>query len=245
MPSRNTHKWLLPVLSQNYVAVDQKEPLELSGYGQEEPTRRNSSKAYFYNAMFFLLGALVCLSLFFWFPRSDGISSTPGIPQFKSSWKEDARFSAERNDSESVVACASLNSRFIWVENPIQKGLQPSWPEGASRQMYSIAGFHQLHCTYVIYFAWNALRNNGPSVLDNAFPGTGGHYTIGGHFGHCLEIIRNALMCYADPTLEPTLDMDGETISEIGLASGWGTLHTCKNYEKLVTWIDAQEKAVV
>jgi hypothetical protein len=98
--------------------------------------------------------------------------------------------------------------------------------------------------SYVIYFAWNALRNNGPSVLDNAFPGTGGHYTIGGHFGHCLEIIRNALMCYADPTLEPTLDMDGETISEIGLASGWGTLHTCKNYEKLVTWIDAQEKAV-
>ena len=97
--------------------------------------------------------------------------------------------------------------------------------------------------SYVIYFAWNSLRNNGPSVLDNAFPGTGGHYTIGGHFGHCLEIIRNALMCYADPTLEPTLDMDGETINEIGLASGWGTLHTCKNYEKLVTWIDAQEKA--
>jgi hypothetical protein len=84
----------------------------------------------------------------------------------KSSWKEDPRFSVERNDSESAVAWASMNSSeffsaqriyaslcslhetgFIWVENPIQKGLQPSWPEGASRQMYSIAGFHQLHCT--------------------------------------------------------------------------------------------------
>jgi hypothetical protein len=84
----------------------------------------------------------------------------------KSSWKEDPRFAVERNDSESAVAWASMNSSeffssqliyaslcslhetgFIWVENPIQKGLQPSWPEGASRQMYSIAGFHQLHCT--------------------------------------------------------------------------------------------------
>jgi hypothetical protein len=29
MPSRDTQKWLLPVPSQDYVAVDQKEPLEL------------------------------------------------------------------------------------------------------------------------------------------------------------------------------------------------------------------------
>lgn len=84
--------------------------LAISGYGQEESTRRSSSKTYFYNAIFFLLGALACLSLLFWFPRSDGIPPTPGIPQCTfSQWYGD--FAADFR--VSVYRCYQLHSQII------------------------------------------------------------------------------------------------------------------------------------
>lgn len=33
------------------------------------------------------------------------------------------------------------------------------------------------------------------------------------------------------------MEEDGR-VSEAGIASGWGTKHTCRNYDKLVNWID-------
>ena len=82
----------------------------------------------------------------------------------------------------------------------------------------------------------------GPSVLDDEFPNSRGEYTIGSHFSHCVEIIRQALMCYSDATLEPMLETDGETVSEIGLASGWGTKHTCRNFDEFTEWVDTHAK---
>jgi hypothetical protein len=48
-------------------------------------------------------------------------------------------------------------------------------------------------------------------------------------------------MCHADPTLEPMIDLDGETISEDGLSSGWSTVHTCRDFNKWTEWLDAQD----
>ena len=94
----------------------------------------------------------------------------------------------------------------------------------------------------VIHFAWHRLLENGSKILEDEFPGSRGEYTIGGHFSHCVEIIRQALMCYADATLEPMLEENG-TISEIGLATGWGVKHTCRSFDKLMDWVDGQDAA--
>jgi hypothetical protein len=93
----------------------------------------------------------------------------------------------------------------------------------------------------VIRFAWHSLLRNGSSVLAEEYPGSFAEYTIGGHFEHCVEIVRQALMCYADPTLEPMLEEDG-SVSDAGIATGWGAKHQCRNYEKIVDWIDEQPK---
>ena len=92
----------------------------------------------------------------------------------------------------------------------------------------------------MIRFAWHTLLQDGREALEAEFPGTFGEYTIGGHFEHCVEIVRQALVCFADATLGPMMGEDGR-ISEAGIATGWGALHTCKNFDSLVSWVDGQE----
>lgn len=62
-------------------------------------------------------------------------------------------------------------------------------------------------------------------------------------------MIRQALECFADPTLEPMLNDDGVTLSDgsedgsVGLASGWGgTPHVCRDIKALTEWVDAAEQ---
>jgi hypothetical protein len=94
----------------------------------------------------------------------------------------------------------------------------------------------------VIKYAWNTILDKGNTTLDHIYPGMEDapedeSYTIGSHFSHCVEIVRQALECYADPTLEPLLTDTGDHSAL--LASGWGTKHTCRNFEKLTEWVDA------
>jgi hypothetical protein len=63
--------------------------------------------------------------------------------------------------------------------------------------------------------------------------------TIDSHFTHCLEMIRQALMCHADPALEPMTSEDGEAFAV--KAGGWGTRHTCRDIDKWTEWIDEHD----
>jgi hypothetical protein len=67
-------------------------------------------------------------------------------------------------------------------------------------------------------------------------------YSVEGHVSHCLDMIRQALECHADPTLEPMMLDDGVT-QEGNLASGWGgTPHMCRNFAMLTSWINAPKQ---
>lgn len=94
----------------------------------------------------------------------------------------------------------------------------------------------------VVRFAWHTLLNNGSAALEQPFPGQAHFsegYTIGSHMGHCVEIIRHALTCYADATLEPLFQEDGIHPSK-EIASGWGVHHTCRNLDSLTSWADSK-----
>ena len=55
------------------------------------------------------------------------------------------------------------------------------------------------------------------------------------HVRHCLDLLRQTLMCYADTTLE----LKDENSNGV---RGFGTQHICRNWEQLVQWTsDAQE----
>ena len=50
------------------------------------------------------------------------------------------------------------------------------------------------------------------------------------HVRHCLDYLRQAIMCHADTNIEPV-------IPELGGAKGFGVGHRCRNYDELMGWI--------
>lgn len=51
---------------------------------------------------------------------------------------------------------------------------------------------------------------------------------------HCIEMLRQAVRCQADPTLDVTYPLPGD--SETPASLGWGTSHICRNYDMLFEW---------
>ena len=61
-------------------------------------------------------------------------------------------------------------------------------------------------------------------------------HTSPAHIRHCIDLIRQSLMCNADTTIEVKDE-------EINGVRGFGTLHQCKNWRGLVRWTEeTQEK---
>jgi hypothetical protein len=49
------------------------------------------------------------------------------------------------------------------------------------------------------------------------------------HFRHCVDLLRQALMCQPDTTVEVKDEA-------IGGVKGFGTEHQCKDWDQLVEW---------
>jgi hypothetical protein len=67
------------------------------------------------------------------------------------------------------------------------------------------------------------------------------------HAHHCLDHLRQAVLCAADTTLEPTSLSDGVSSHHMDEASananakvdlGAAPLHTCKNWTAVKRWIE-------
>jgi hypothetical protein len=86
-----------------------------------------------------------------------------------------------------------------------------------------ITGIHQLHCLRIILSTYGALRLEGTNYIDDA------------HLAHCFDYIRQGLMCSIDTTIEGNSTEYGE---------GWGSVHVCKDYSKVVNWIDHQTEGL-
>ena len=50
------------------------------------------------------------------------------------------------------------------------------------------------------------------------------------HIRHCIDLLRNALMCQADTTVEVKNDA-------LGGVTGFGTEHRCVDWERLMAWV--------
>ena len=50
------------------------------------------------------------------------------------------------------------------------------------------------------------------------------------HVRHCIDYLRQSLMCHADTNLEPIIE-------ELGGATGFGSEHKCRNFEKIKGWV--------
>ncbi|KAI2614926.1 hypothetical protein GGR54DRAFT_324394 [Hypoxylon sp. NC1633] len=85
---------------------------------------------------------------------------------------------------------------------------------------HGVAVFHQLHCLNAIRLAyWAAVDGTSNS-----------HMSRPAHVRHCIDYIRQALMCHADTNLEPIEE-------DVGGATGWASEHKCRDFARLRDWV--------
>ncbi|KAM3550205.1 hypothetical protein ARSEF4850_008456 [Beauveria asiatica] len=92
--------------------------------------------------------------------------------------------------------------------------------EERPREGYGISMFHQIHCLVAIRTAIRTRTFNDQ------------------HLDHCLDYLRQAIMCTGDTTLEKVIaDDNGKFKPEI---DGWGTVHECRSWHMLFEFAERQ-----
>ncbi|KZV92303.1 hypothetical protein EXIGLDRAFT_675317 [Exidia glandulosa HHB12029] len=90
---------------------------------------------------------------------------------------------------------------------------------GPDHRLFGISVFHQLHCLNNIRFAIAARVHNGTPPSS--------------HVTHCLQYLRQMVLCRAETTLEP---VDDTVVPETVRSSGVG--HTCRDWKTLYDSLD-------
>ncbi|KAK1985710.1 hypothetical protein LZ30DRAFT_707533 [Colletotrichum cereale] len=105
-------------------------------------------------------------------------------------------------------------------------------PAGAGRKSEADGPFftttmtHQLHCIYMMGMIYSGLTTNKsvPTAEYNT------------HFFHCIDYLRQAVMCSADLALEPHTQTDAD---DLGPGDGsWNGMHVCKDYSQVTKYLD-------
>lgn len=90
-------------------------------------------------------------------------------------------------------------------------------------------GFYVLHDQVIAYSKMTsgqaAEKNAGAPAEKRALQ----EHTLG-HIRHCIDLLRQSLMCNADLTIE----LKDE---ELGGVTGFGTVHKCIDWPELLEWV--------
>ncbi|OJA11477.1 hypothetical protein AZE42_09965 [Rhizopogon vesiculosus] len=88
---------------------------------------------------------------------------------------------------------------------------------GPNGRIFGISMFHQIHCLQMIRSA----LINGPN----------------GHSGHCLNFLRQAILCNSDITLDPLLDDPARRSTD-----GLGVPHSCRDWSQVYAYVVENHK---
>ncbi|KAF2176822.1 hypothetical protein K469DRAFT_605627, partial [Zopfia rhizophila CBS 207.26] len=99
----------------------------------------------------------------------------------------------------------------------------------------SLAVYHQLHCLDAIRHAYWILHDAIVQGQNISLNGLADWYTPW-HTRHCIDFLRQMLMCSADVTIE-------RNDPKIGGIRGFGIAHQCKKWEDVVGWTMDRQKA--
>lgn len=103
--------------------------------------------------------------------------------------------------------------------------IAPIWYDG-EHEFFELSVFHNLHCLNEIRLA--LAGNSHGYARDSLHEGTA-------HLDHCVDQIRQALMCHADLTPVPMLPIAG---APNNLALGNGEMHTCRDFDAIWAWVE-------
>lgn len=108
------------------------------------------------------------------------------------------------------------------------------WYDGEHNFM-ELSVFHNLHCLNELRLA---LDDDDDDEDDDAGSGAGDKNWMHqgrAHLDHCVDQIRQALMCHADLTPVPMMPVEG---GPEGLIIGNGEVHTCRDFDAIWAWVE-------
>jgi hypothetical protein len=109
-------------------------------------------------------------------------------------------------------------------------------PRG-SHKFYTLSAVHQLHCLVsngltVALLSLGADPNQWSIQQELHLPERNDEqHPRHRHSRHCVDYLRQSLMCAADHTLEPV-------DPELGGVTGWGVKRTCRDWAKMKSWAE-------
>jgi hypothetical protein len=118
----------------------------------------------------------------------------------------------------------------VQVKEPAPYSVLPNPIHDYTKQtIFTTSMTHQLHCLYTILEAYNTLQVSVDLGIQNKI-------RMPWHITHCLEYIRQAIMCAGDGALEgaaTTPPGDPITGRDLGGSDGWDAKHVCKDYRQV------------
>ncbi|KAF8312634.1 hypothetical protein DL93DRAFT_2168257 [Clavulina sp. PMI_390] len=97
------------------------------------------------------------------------------------------------------------------------------------KYIVSLDVFHQLHCLNTLRKFQHPKRY--PYVVQQRYREDKGYGTID-HIDHCIQAIRETLMCHADRTLDPYVKPSDRNRTQVSFES----YHTCRDFGAIQQW---------
>ncbi|KAE8385346.1 hypothetical protein BDV23DRAFT_188304 [Aspergillus alliaceus] len=162
------------------------------------------------------------------------LSPAPQFQAVQAPFLENPRFDNLTTNQQIIEAWGKygLSSYgFITIPNPEAYGLPPNKNVvPGTKNAYMISVYHQLHCLKALHMALLPVVTQQETLSSST---AGGHGFEHNHIAHCLDYLRQSVMCSGDVTLEPPDEKPEKGKSPL---QGWGVKHVCRNWEEIEAW---------
>lgn len=102
--------------------------------------------------------------------------------------------------------------------------------------LYRLDMYHSLHCINSLRIALSPVLYPGAELPHNYLENATVLSEVG-HLEHCLDRIRQVVMCYGDLTPSPFYTSEGFDVA-VGVAGQ----HMCRKMEPIRAWMDQRQK---
>lgn len=103
------------------------------------------------------------------------------------------------------------------------------WDSVTTDTFFTTTMTHQLHCVFMMTRIYSILLTNNRDALAEDYHS---------HYLHCVDYLRQGIMCSADLTMEP--HGPGDADDNGPLDGSWNGHHVCKDYGHVIPYLEEQ-----
>ncbi|KAJ4289075.1 hypothetical protein N0V90_011417 [Kalmusia sp. IMI 367209] len=151
----------------------------------------------------------------------DFMGTGPDFPTKIVKFAADASFVP--NDTTEFFSAATLEKWSTMM--PVGAG----WGAATDSTFFTTSMTHQLHCVFMMARIYAGLTANMSDTLPSDYHS---------HYLHCVDYLRQGVMCSADLTMEPHEQTDADDNGP--LDGSWNGHHVCKDYGHVIPYLEEQ-----